>query len=211
LVALLGAVIYSIVAPQPQGGGLVAVDSGTTVAPDEGRPVEPVPSVVAMGFTGRLEIKTADLISIDGLVSKAVAADTLIASEIERLATTTRYSLRCNPRSLDRILAGLAEAWPKVQSARLVVETGRTDSGVVIESVTPIQVSQIASQDNPDKTIQVARDFALANRLTDDTGVGLVSPPLDSLPIPRPRLTSRQDADLDSGKVDLVILIESVN
>ncbi|HEX42656.1 MAG TPA: hypothetical protein ENN81_11460 [Phycisphaerales bacterium] len=211
LVALLGAVIYSIIAPQPQEGSSVAGDPATMVTPDEGRPVESAPRVVAMGFTGRLELKTADLIAIDGLVNKAVAADTLIESEIERLATTSRYSLKCNPRSLDRLLAGLVEAWPKVQSARLVIETGTADNTVVIESVTPIQVSQIASQDNPDKTIQVARNFATANRMTDDTGVGLVSPPLDNMPIPRPRLTSRQDADLDSGKVDLVILIESVN
>ncbi len=211
LVALLGAVIYSIIVPQPQDGSLTAADPAMTVTPDEGRTVEPAPRVVAMGFTGRLELKTADLIAVDGVVNKAVAADTLIDSEIERLATTSRYALKCNPRSLDRLLAALAEAWPRVESARLFVETGTVDQPVVIESVTPVQVSQIASQDNPDKTIQVARNFATANSMTDDTGVGLVSPPLDTMPIPRPRQASRQDADLDSGKVEIVILIESAN
>ncbi len=208
LVGLLGVVIYSIVAPEPGPGTTVAVDPGN---PDSGTGVEPAPAVktiVAMGFTGRLELHTANLMAIDGLVNKAVTSDPLIESQIERLATTSQYTIKCTPRSLDQLLIRLQDSWSELESARLIVETGTVGKTVVIESVTPKQVSEVAQQDNADTTIKVAKDFARVNSLTGEIVPGPFNPEISNLPIPRPR-TASSDADLDKGQVDLVILIET--
>jgi len=98
LVAILAAVVYTIVMP---------------------RAAQP-----PVGFDGRLELKTTDLVAVNEAINKAIKDKGLLDS-----ATLTQqqgknvYALTCSRQDLNSLLAGLADVWRKSDSAILSVKT----------------------------------------------------------------------------------------
>ena len=204
LVAVLGGVIYSIIAPKPPAG-LPVASMGTDPSV-----VAPEPASPAMKFTGRLELRTANLVTVDAAVTKAIAANSLIKHEVERLDDSSRYTIKCSQRGLEALLIDLGEVWDSFTSASLFVETDAFARPVVVDAVTPAQISTIAMQDNFQKSIQVAKNYALLNGMGENALHGVGGPIPDIIPIIEPRLTSgggASNGDIEAENMNLVLVV----
>jgi anti-sigma-K factor RskA len=215
LVAVLAAVIYSIVAPEsvPQETEPVAV-----VATAE-KPVET--TLAGMEFTARLELKTVNLPEVTAFLNKAIELN--IPSDEYSSAVPGRqresFTLNCGRKNLRLLLADLSTIWDKIDSATLFVETDRPEEQIVIDAVAPQQIIEIAKQDDFETQIKAAKYFAAMNNITERlpgkevlTAIGNNTPRL--LTIPKPVLTSGEETikkpptqPEDSRKVHLTITV----
>jgi len=115
LIAILGAVIFSI------------------VTPESGPP--------AAGFTGRLELKTTNLIAADAFVKKAIKDKGLSDSiSLKRQGDKSVYSLHCSREDLNLLLADLEDIWGQFSSTALFVKMPREQKfdGVSTEQIIEI-------------------------------------------------------------------------
>ncbi len=195
LVAVLAAVVYSIVAPAIPQGPIAAEhrDIPPTIDLAEPAPV----TVVAAPFSGRLELQTKTLPAVVGFINRAIEenipSDEWIASDQGEFREP--HSLICSSESFNLLLARLDDIWDKLDSASLFVDTEVFGRKVAVEAVTAEQIADIVNQDDSTRRIEVARDFAVLNNISeylpgreiltaiDNTTVGLMIPP-------RPVLTS---------------------
>jgi len=178
LVGILTAVVYTIVAPTvPQGP--VAVEPREQLPIVEA--VEPSPTIVAAApFSGRLELQTNYLPAVVAFINRAIEenipSDEWIASD--RSDVREPHALICSSESFNLLLADGQQ--------------------VVVDAVTAEQIAGIVNQDDSQRRIEVAKDFAVLNNIAeylpgtrvltaiDDTTVGLITPP-------KPVLTSNQE------------------
>jgi len=207
LVAILAGVIYTIVAPE--------------TVPD--RPAEkvvavkPTPSLTTgTGFSGRLKLKTGALLAVDGFINRVIDENGLSDFvSVERQPGQSLYSLSCSRQGLNLLLADLQSIWQKCSSATLVVDTEQFGEPVMIAAITAEQIAEIINQDSPNRTIEVAKDFAVLNNMAElmpgkqilaaigDKSVGLTT-------IPKPFLTGDQKAARrpdDKREVNLTIVV----
>ena len=215
LAAVLGAVVYSIVAPQS-----VSESPGTWAKPDR-RYIEPVPAVAAMQFNGRLELTTAAFSQVDPAVHRAIEDNELVECiALDRQGDRTTYVLACGREGLDLLLGNLESTWGRFDSARFVVQTGTFGETVGVDGVTAEQIAGIVGQRNIESDVQLARDFALLNGVTEYLRSGSVvardEAGADWRFIPKPRLTGpRRPVDKaangqeDKTKVNLVVVVIS--
>ena len=189
LVAVLTAVIYTIVAP---------TDTRTPVAfgpqglPPKVDVVEPAPILIAAPFGGRLELKTNNLPAVVGVINRAIEenipSDQWFASD--RSDTREPHALICSAESFNLLLAELRNRiWDKLDAARLFVDTEVFGQQVVVDAVTAEQIAGIVNQDDSQRRIEVAKDFAALNNMAehlpgtefliviDGTTTGLITPP----------------------------------
>lgn len=107
LVAVLGGVIYTIVAP-------------------ESHPISPVPAVAAVAavaFDGRLELKTDALRTVYTFIDRAIEDNGLSDSiSLENQGGKRVYSLTCSREDLNLLLADLADVWESCNSTTLFVD-----------------------------------------------------------------------------------------
>ena len=174
LVAILSGVVYTIIAPE--------------TVPDKTAEIfvagEPTP------FSGRLELKTDALLAVDGFINRFIDENGLSDFvSVERQAGQSLYSLSCSRQSLNSLLADLAGIWQRFDSSKLFVETEQFGEQVVIHAITAEQTAEVVNQDSPDRIIEVARDFAILNNMSDlmpgkqifaaidDKKVGSITPP----------------------------------
>ena len=209
LVAILAAVVYSIVAPTiPQGP--IAVERQSM--PPRIDLAEPAPvTVVAAPFSGRLELQTNTLPAVVGFINRAIEenipSDELIASD--QSDVTEPHLLICSSESFNLLLAQLDDIWDKLDSATLFVDTEVFGRKVVVEAVTAEQIAGIVNQDDSTRRIEVASDFAVLNNIDehlpgreilaaiDNTSVSLITPPkpvLTSNDKPTKKVASRPGA-----------------
>ncbi|MCP4607388.1 MAG: hypothetical protein GY845_01555 [Planctomycetes bacterium] len=189
LVAVLAAVVYSIIAPTiPQGQ---IADERRNI-PSRIDLAQPAPiTVIAASFSGRLELQTNILPAVVGIINRAIEenipSDEWVASDQNGIRQP--HSLICSSESFNLLLAQLDDIWSKLDSASLFVDTEVFDRKVVVEAVTAEQIADIVNQDDSTSRIQVARDFAVLNDISeylpgreiltaiDNTTVGLITPP----------------------------------
>lgn len=126
LVAILGAVIYSIVAP------------------------ESVPP--AAGFRGRLELKTSNPAAVDSFIKKAIEDNGLKYSSPGSRGDKTVYSLSCSREGLNLLLADLDNIWERFDSATLFVETKTPGKEVVVDGVSAEQIANLITIPKPPLT-----------------------------------------------------------
>jgi anti-sigma factor RsiW len=213
LVAVLAAVIYSIVAPQ-----VVTNKPAVTVATAE-KPVETV--LAGMEFSGRLELKTSSPSEVAAFINKAIEYN--IPSDERTAAVPGRlresHVLICSRQNLRSILADLGTIWDKFDSATLFIETDRPEGQIVIDAVAPEQIIEIAKQDDFETQIKTAKYFAAMNNMAKLspgrevlTAIDNSSP--DLITIPKPVLTSSEKTikkpsaqTEDSQKVHLTITV----
>jgi len=213
LVAVLGAVVYTIVAPPrhrrvPQGPS-TADDKRTTEVIQQ-------PQAMLAKFNGRLELKTAAFKEMDAFIDRAVAENGLVErTAVERLADRSTYVLTCGHSGLNRLLERLEKNWARLDSAALFVETDLFGRPVVVDAVTTDQIAEVATQTTSQDTFRVARDLALLNSLTEQLRAGAVLLPSETMPdligvAPRPVITGRrtiEKATVDQPNVELAIVL----
>lgn len=198
LVAVLAALIYTIVAPEDTADKPVAIEGWQQ--PVEQTPAPAVPAdraVLAMEtFNGRLEFKTASLLAVSASINRAIE-DNVLLEKVSVKAEEGRnmYVLSCSREALTSLLADLENIWKRFDSANLFLETGSFADQIVIEAVTTEQIAEIANQDAFEKRIELAKDFALLNKTAQLLpGRELLAAFDDRAPdfmtIPKPVLTS---------------------
>ncbi|MBN2180360.1 MAG: hypothetical protein JW715_00490 [Sedimentisphaerales bacterium] len=172
----------------------------------------------ASGFNGKLEMKTADFIAVDSFLKRTIE-DNGFTDSLSEIRETNRhvYTIRCGKKGLDSLLADLDNIWDKLDSAKLLVETGEFGEQVAINEVTTEQISKIAGQQSFDKSIEVAKDFAVLNNVNGQLPGREILSSIDNktgglLKIDKPFLTSKiiekRDVQDDEEKtVHLTIII----
>jgi len=218
LVAVLGTVVYTIIAPEPVLEGPVAIEGQKL--PVEIEVVRPRPSMVAVQFNGRLELKTGALVAVDAFINRAIEDNGLSASvSPAREQDKSVYSLRCSQDGLNLLLVDLDSIWEKFDSAALSVETETFGRQVVVEAITAEQIAEIVNQDSLQRRTEVARDFALLNDTAERLPGREILAAIDDgsrhlITIPKPVLTSNQRTTKrqagqaeDEQKVHLVIVV----
>jgi len=196
LVAVLGAVVYIIVAPETVPQKPVAIEEPKL--PGEIEVVRPRPSIVAIEFNGSLELRTSDLVAVDAFINSAIE-DNGLSGPISpaRQQDKSVYSLSCSQEGLNLLLVDLGSIWDKFDSATLFVETEVFGRQIEVEAVTAEQITEIVNQDSLQRRTEVAKDFALLNdtagRLPGRqivAGIDEVSRSL--MTIPKPVMTGSQ-------------------
>ncbi len=208
LVAILAAVIYTIVGPE-------SVPEKSVVSSDWRRPVrefevaKPAPSIVATAeksidktiaiakrFNGRVELKTNNLVAVDAFINRAIEDNGLLEYRSPRIRGDTRiHALSCSREALGLLLADLEYVWERFDSATLFVETEQAGGEVVVDAVTAEQITEIVNQDSVKGCIKVAKDFAVLNTMTEllpgkEMLVAVNGRGMDLITIPKPVLTT---------------------
>jgi hypothetical protein len=189
LVALLAAVVYSIIAPTIPQGPVAVERQDNLVRIDL---TDPIPvTVVAAPFSGRLELKTNTLPAVVGFINRAIEenipSDEWIASDQSEIREP--HALICSSESFNLLLTQLDNIWDKLDSVTLSVDTEVFGRKVVVGAVTTEQIADIVSQDDSTRRIEVAKGFAVLNNVAenlpgrevlaaiDNTTVSLITPP----------------------------------
>jgi hypothetical protein len=165
LVAVLAAVVYTIitprVAPEPR---IIATHN----LPGTVEPVKSASAALAAEFNGRLEFKTSAFIEVDASINRAIADNDLLnCTALTREPDSSEYVLVCSRKGLGLLLADLESIWTRLDSATLLVQTKEFGRPVAVNAVTPQQISEIAGQDSFERSIEVAKDFAILNSMTE--------------------------------------------
>jgi hypothetical protein len=232
LVAVLAAVVYTIVAPESSPERPVAVEEWErpvgelkTVKPEveiaavtEKPIVKPVP--VEMEFTGRLELETNEPLIVEASIDRAIEDNRLLEKISPQSEGNKKvYALNCSREALRLLLADLDNIWKRLESATLVVETDHLGEQVVVEAVGTGQVIEIVKQDSLKARIGVARDFAVLNKMAelspgkemfaaiDDAGADLTAIPKPVLTSSEKSLKERASQPEDDQKVHLTIAL----
>jgi anti-sigma-K factor RskA len=117
-------------------------------------------------FSGRLELRTSDLVAVSASVNKAI--ESIHHSEAigpARRQERRIYTLSCSKEEMKSLLTDLESMWPMLDSATLSVNTEVFGERIVVDTVTTGQVAKIVEQDHPGKRIEMARDFAALNNM----------------------------------------------
>ncbi|MBA7618014.1 hypothetical protein ES703_25333 [subsurface metagenome] len=216
LVAVLATVVYTIIAPEPVPEGPEKFEISNL----KSKITTPGPSMVAVEFNGRLELKTSALVAVDAFINRAIEDNGLSVSiSPARQQDKSVYSLRCSQDGLNLLLADLGGIWEKFDSATLSVETEVFGRQVVVNVVTAEQIAEIVNQDSLQRRTEVARDFALLNDTAERLPGREILAAIDDgsrhlITIPKPGLTWRQKTTKkpagraeDEQKVHLVIVV----
>lgn len=165
LLAVLGTVVYEIVAPVPGTGPQPPVATGQRPMWTGTDPVAASSVVADAGFSGRLELKTAALVQADASIKRAiednglanfVQADAIDGGRVYRLVSTRE--------GVNRLLTSLSGLWPNLDSATLhVSRLGEFIDPVVVEAVTPGQAVSIVARNNTQASIEAAENYARMN------------------------------------------------
>ena len=211
LVAVLAVLVYTIVAPED-------VPEKSVVSEDWHRPVrkiempKPEPTTVAVveesdveprlapgDFDPMLELKTTDLIAVDAFINRSIEDNGLLDYVTAKTYKDKKiYTLGHSAEQLGALLADLDSIWVRFDSARLFVETGRFAERVMIDAVSTEQIAEILEQDDTGR-IELAKDFAALNKMVEllpgrEILAAIDSEGPDLITIPRPVLTSKQEA-----------------
>jgi hypothetical protein len=201
LVAVLAAVIYSIVAPEVTIDMPVAVEQPAEPHPREvataGKPAEP--AFARVEFTGRLELKTANLTEVAAFLNKAIELNVPSGERASAGPDKLKEShvLTCSRQNLRTLLDDLDTIWDKFDSATLFVDTGWPEGQLIIDAVTPEQIIEIARQDDFQTQVKTAKFFAAMNNIAERTPGKEVLVAIDNstprlMTIPKPVLTSSE-------------------
>ncbi len=227
LLAVFGIVIYTIIGPDSSPDSHYVVESpykpAEKVKPQKPAPVmvaekkEPAPAILE--FNTKLELKTKAFVAIDTFIENAIDDNSLVQKVGLKAATyKSAYSLTCSREGLSSLMADLASIWNEFDSANLSVATEKADSQFIIKDVTAEQIAEIARQDDFQKSIKLAKDFAVLNDLGRSLpGKEVILAAKGKRPalvtIPKPVLTSSEKTIKkptkweDSEKINLTIIV----
>jgi hypothetical protein len=227
LVVVLGAVIYTIVAPEsvPEKSFVSGTLERRHVKYAAGKP-EPALTEIAgrsiskTPFRGRLELKTGDFIAADAFIRRAIE-DNGISEYVGPAIQNNRsvYTLACSSDRLSSLLSDMENIWPRFNSATLFVEQNQLGDEIAVAAVTPLRIVEVIGQDSYEKRINAARKFAVLNEVNALLPGRQVFAAINgkkplSITIPRPVLTSsekgagKSPSQPETGeKVQLIIVV----
>ncbi|MBN2131961.1 MAG: hypothetical protein JW741_20840 [Sedimentisphaerales bacterium] len=193
LLAVLGVVVYNILAPVPETAGTIAALPGDGQA----GPVTPEAKVVLAdaGFAGRLDLRTAAFIQADSFIRTAVQSHGMAGSvESDADGSTRIYRLAGSRESVRGLVAALGSIWEKFDATTLHVESPRQYAeAVTIPAVTLEQAVSVVAQDNTEASLETARDYEVRNRIAREMPgneiLALVNDGVSSVGIEKPQLT----------------------
>jgi len=149
LVAVLAAVIYIIVTPEPA------------------RP--------AIGFAGRLELKTNNLLAVEELINNVIKDNGLADStSLKRRHDKNIYTLTCRRENLSSFLTDLENSWDSFNSATLFVETYAHQEPVVVNNVDAKQIVNLITPPKPKLTAEEKTSIEPLIRAQDGKKVRLI-------------------------------------
>ncbi len=189
LAALLGAVIYTILAPEPPTEGPpVVAESDTAAAP-------------TLAFTGKLQLKT-DYPAEVGAVIGATIEENGLSDTVESIREPNKriHYLRCSREDLKSVIASLDSIWPRLESAKLVLDTEVFGREVPVRSVTTEQIAEIVDQDSNEKRVELAKDFHLLNTADENLPgktilAAIEGESAEGISIPKPIITGPRKPD----------------
>jgi len=206
LAALLGAVIYTILAPEsPAEGPPVVAGSDTVAAP-------------TLAFSGKLQLKT-DYPAEVGAVIGATIEENGLSDTVAGIREPNKriHYLRCSREDLKSVLASLDSVWPRLESAKLVLDTEAFGEEVSIGAVTTEQITEIIDQDSNEKRVALAKDFHLLNTADENMPgktilAAIQGDPAEGISIPKPiitgpRKTHRSDKAQEDETIRLTIIL----
>jgi hypothetical protein len=199
LLAVLGGVVYQIVAPVPGTGSLPVAKEPDPLPPvpgDRGGMTRAITMVADAGFSGRLELQTAAFGSTDAFVRREIRSCGLTNLAEAGTADDQRvYRVTGSREGINRLIASLGGVWQDFDSASLRVEPlDGAAAPVTIDSVTPEQVVAVVARKSTEASIETAATYAVMNRvmhnapggdlpvISDDSG-GLWA--MDTVPMPK--------------------------
>jgi len=234
LAVALAAVVFTIVGPQPSDeerlvsenwineeipmpesvtNKVIAHTPPADTSPPESRPAiaaaqePPLPKQ----FTGRLELNTAFFTGVDAFIKRALVDNGIILIELP-VAQSEKgvYNLSCSRTAAGMFITDLATIWDKFDSVMLRVETGEQGKDVIVANVSAKQLNDIIAQTDIAKSIELAKDTAAFNSMTRDLPgtILAVDTEVNSLPIPKPVLTSGDTTPKTSDLGDETEMIE---
>jgi len=227
LVAVLGTVIYSIVAPESvsEKSNLYRREPGQIVArPEHILTGDAGRQVAAAAFRGRLELKTADFTAVDAFIRRAIENNGIseyLGSAIQNNRSV--YALVCNRDRLNSLLSDMENIWPRFSSATLFVEQDRLGEEIAVTGASPLRIVEVIGQNSYEERIAAAKKIAALNEVNALLPGRQVMAAIDgkkplSITIPRPVLTSgEKPAGKPSGqaelgeKVQLIIIVAPIN
>ncbi len=207
LVAVLAGVIYTIVGPESSVDRPIIADGQQPPALDvkveKPKPSsvtvadKSIPQTTAAEFNCRLELSTNNLFAADASVSRAIEDNDILAYTIPAKQSDKRiYAISCSRQNLASLLAALEKIWGRFGSTSFSIDTEQEGQYITVDEVSAKQIVEIVNQDSLEGTIQIAKDFAVLNRLEgflpqrelpslEDEGITAIA-------VPKPRLTSNQ-------------------
>ena len=210
LIAILGAVLYSILSPVDSSdiANQQFAKTDSTKPKSQPRIAEQSPAVktaaveksitepaeIATAFSAVLELRTSNPAAVDAFVTRAIADNNLSKYAVVPFQTGSRqYTLSCPAKDVTPLLTDLQQLRPKLNSATLTVEA--EEKAVIVNNVTVEQLNQIINQPDLEKNVQTAKIFAALNNMTELLpgrdlleAAGQNQP--DLITVPRPLLTS---------------------
>jgi hypothetical protein len=201
LLAVLGAVVYQIVAPvshTDSPGSFAGAPSSERNVP--GRVSR---TVADAGFSGRLELCTGALVQTDAVIKAAIEENGLMASvESDDSASTRIYRLVSTRQGIRRMVTALGGVWGNFETATLYVDRPEVfDEAVSVKAVTPMQAASIVTQDSAQASLEMARDCAVLNGIAEEmpgkemlASADSTTNMLELTTIPRPEMAQHYDS-----------------
>ena len=189
LAALLGAVIYTILAPEtvPDTRDLAKTDQSVS------------PVLPTLAFSGKLELKT-DYPAEVGAIIGATIKENGLSDSVGGIRESNKriHYLRCDREDLKSVLASLDNIWPRLNSAKMLLDTEVFGDEVAVEAVTTKQIAEIIDQDSNEKRVELANDFHLLNMVEENMPgktiiVAIEGEPVNVMAIPKPIITGGQN------------------
>jgi len=205
LVAILGVVVYTILAP---------VEAPTT--PVVQLPGEPGGTVAPTPFYASLELEPSSSAAVSAF-QRAIRDNGLSDCFVPAAeGSNSVYRLTCSREDLNALLGDLQDTWDRFVSRTLSVETDRFAEQVLIRSVTLRQIAELVSQNSLDKRVELAKDIALSNWI-EQLMPGRYIPDESELVMPKPILASGGEPEMkspddveESEKVQLTVVFVGV-
>lgn len=218
LVGILGAVVYRIVEPVETASPIAAVQP--TVMPVETKKAVAVADNTADIGLYSLQLQTADFAAVDAYVNKLLEESPWLRYEATKgQPGKSAYRILCSRGGLEAMMSDLATVWSKFDSTTLIVRTDNVGQYVIVASVKPEQIADIARQDTINGRVKLAKNFAVLNNvkriMPDEKMLAAAERSMPELTtIPKPVLTSgdKKAATAPKGawdqvQVDLNIIV----
>ena len=200
LLAVLGAVVYQVVAPVSNTGlPPLAVDSSPSepVPGNMGGPAPAILTVADAGFSGRLELQTAAFGSSDAFVKRAIETCGLAnVAQAEIAGDRRTYRVASTREGINRLVASLNDVWQEFDRASLQVDSPKgAATPVTVEGVTPGQVAVVVACNTTEASIETAQVYAVMNHMASNMPGSDVFPlihedqgslwAMDAIPMPK--------------------------
>ena len=219
LAVVLAGVVYTIVGPEPTGENYAVSENWIKEEIPMPESFKTVREKVASQaptlkpFRGKLELKTAMFNGVDAFVKRSLVDSGIMLIELPVSETYKGfYNVRCSRTTLSLFVADLASIWDKFDSATLYVETPQPNADVVVENIAAYQVDDIIAERNFEKAVTIAKNIAALNAMTADLpGTALAMDiTVESLPIPKPVLTTGDNKPKTMTDIDETEMVEMV-